>query len=254
MSDDEQRAEQVFLQVHEGLPRQGPGSQACTWRALDLVGPLPPSPRVLDIGCGPGMQTLDLAERLPTATITAVDLLPGFVQEARSRVLERGLSSRVDVQSGDMKALGFSPGSFDLIWCEGAAYIMGMRDALQAWAPLLREQGRVALTEVAWLGADRPAALESFWREVYPPMTDIDGCTQHVTAAGLTPIDHFVLPGSAWWDDYYTPLEARVESLTVELATDPVAGRVLQEYRDELAMYREHGSHYGYVFFVMKRS
>ena len=52
---------------------------------------------------------------------------------------------------GDMRQLDFEPASFDLIWCEGAAYIMGVEAALRAWRPLLKPGGRLALSEAAWL-------------------------------------------------------------------------------------------------------
>ena len=47
--------------MHEGLPRQGPGSTACTKKMSSLIFGLPENPVILDIGCGSGMQTIDLA-------------------------------------------------------------------------------------------------------------------------------------------------------------------------------------------------
>lgn len=46
-----------FFLVHRGLPREGPGNDAATLQALRRLPPLPASPRVLDLGCGPGAQT-----------------------------------------------------------------------------------------------------------------------------------------------------------------------------------------------------
>ena len=46
-----------FFEIHQGLPREGPGDFDSTRRALALLGGLPERPRILDIGCGPGMQT-----------------------------------------------------------------------------------------------------------------------------------------------------------------------------------------------------
>ena len=46
------------------LPQQGPGSDASTLRALRMLGELPDAPRVLDLGCGPGRQTLALARSI----------------------------------------------------------------------------------------------------------------------------------------------------------------------------------------------
>ena len=59
----------AFFALHRGLPREAPGSRESTARALALARPLPAAPRVLDIGCGPGMQTIDLAELLPEANV-----------------------------------------------------------------------------------------------------------------------------------------------------------------------------------------
>ena len=60
MSSDA-RLDVVFHDIHQGLPRQGPGTDAATLAALELCASLPEPARVLDIGCGPGMQTLAIA-------------------------------------------------------------------------------------------------------------------------------------------------------------------------------------------------
>jgi len=245
---------EVFFDIHRDLPREGPGSRSCTRRALELASPLPRPLRVLDIGCGPGMQTLDLALLLPRATITAVDLHAGFVEETRRRVQDNGFADRVKVQQADMTALPFAAGSFDLIWCEGAAYIMGVTEALQRWAPLLRSSyGRIAFTEMAWLRDDVPSSLRKGWERDYPAMTDVAGCRARIEQAGLDILGDFVLPESAWWNDYYGPLEARLDQLEPKYAGNAVAAPILAMHRDELAMFREFSSYYGYVFFVLGR-
>ena len=52
---------EYFFELFGDLPRQGPGCGEATLRALELLKDLPPQPKVLDIGCGSGMQTLILA-------------------------------------------------------------------------------------------------------------------------------------------------------------------------------------------------
>lgn len=49
---------------------------------------LPPSPRLLDIGCGAGATSLALAERLSRASVTGIDLSAALVAAARSRDTE----------------------------------------------------------------------------------------------------------------------------------------------------------------------
>ena len=71
----------LFLEIYGTLPRAGPGSAADTRRALALV-PTRSIRTVLDLGCGPGAQTLVLAEALPDASIRALDVVPETVAEA----------------------------------------------------------------------------------------------------------------------------------------------------------------------------
>ncbi len=246
--DSKQRA--VFFEIHSGLPREGPGDRESTAWALDLAGPLPERPDVLDIGCGPGMQTLHLAELLPGARITAVDLHPPFVAEVDRRAAEAGVADRVAAEVGDMADLRFAPASFDLIWSEGAAYSIGVGAALRAWKPLLRPGGRLALTEAVWLDENPPDRVRRMWEE-YPAMGEIASNRTLVDSCGYDLLGELVLPRSAWWDDYYAPMQDRLDRLASKYAGDPVAEAVIAESREEIAVFREHGDTYGYVFLVM---
>ncbi len=252
MDFDNPRERAVFFDVHSGLPREGPGSRASTRRALDLAGPLPEKARVLDIACGPGMQTMDLADFLPGATITAVDTHAPFVEEANRRAVERGVDDRVRAEIGDMNNLKFEPGSFDLIWCEGAAYIMGVGEALRAWRPLLKAGGKLALTDAVWLRADPPERVVRCWA-AYPDMRDAEQRRALVAECGYRLLGDFVLPNSDWWDDYCGPQERRIDEIAPKYAGDPVAEAVLEECREENAVFREFPEYFGYLFLVMAR-
>jgi len=253
MNFDDPRARAVFFDVHSGLPREGPGSRESTRRALDLAGPLPDRPIVLDIACGPGMQTMDLADLLPDARITAVDTHLPFVEEANRRATAAGLGERVRAEPGDMRSLDFVPASFDLIWCEGAAYIMGVGNALKAWRPLLRPGGRLALTEAVWLRDDPPEPVRRCWLE-YPEMGDIEACRSLVRDNGYELLGDFALPEAAWWDDYYAPMHQRINRIAPNYVGDLVAEAVLDESREEIAVFQEYAAYYGYVFLVMVRT
>jgi hypothetical protein len=146
--------------------------------------------------------------------------------------------------------LPFAPGSVDAIWCEGAAYIMGVPAALAAWAPLLKPSGRIALTEAVWLKPDPPERVRTNWLE-YPAMTDVAACRMMIARAGLKLLGDFVLPESAWLVDYYGPLEARARQLVDKYRGDAVAQSVVAESIEEVAVYREFSAFYGYQFFVM---
>lgn len=252
MDFEDPKARAVFFDIHCGLQREGPGNRDSTRRALDLARPLPEQPKVLDIACGPGMQTMDLADLLPDAEIAAIDNHRPFVEEANRRAAECGVAERVRAEFGDMRSLDFDPARFDLIWCEGAAYIMGVGNALRGWRPLLKPGGRLALTEAVWLRSDAPDPVRQCWAE-YPEMGDIDACRTLVRDCGFDLLGDFVLPEAAWWDDYYTPMERRLDQLAPKYAGDAVAEAVLGESRQEIAVFRDCAAYYGYIFLVMTR-
>ena len=247
-NDPAQRA--VFFDVHNGLPREGPGNRASAARALNLASPLPKAPAVLDIGCGPGQQTLQLAEMLPGARIVAIDMHQPFLDQLTADAAQAGVGERVEARLGDMTALDFEPGSFDLVWCEAAIYVMGFREALVAWKPLLATGGRLAVSEPFWLRPHPPSVVTDFWRE-YPGMKDLDTCRGQVEEAGYKLLGDFVLPEEAWWEHYYSPMEVRLAELGARHAGDSVAESVLAECRQEIELYRNYSAFYGYGFFVM---
>ena len=249
MDLDDPRTREVFFAIHSMLPREGPGNRASTARALSLAGPLPARPRVLDIACGPGAQTMDIAGLLPDARIVALDLHCPFLGELRRRAAAGAVADRVAAVRGDMAALPFAAASFDLLWCEGAAYIMGAEAALRSWRPLLALGGRLALSEAVWLAADPPEKVRRCWDE-YPAMRDAEGCRALVRGCGWRLLGDFVLPAEAWWE-YYAPLEPRLDRLERKYAGDALAEAVLREQREEIALYRDHGDCYGYMFLVM---
>jgi ubiquinone/menaquinone biosynthesis C-methylase UbiE len=251
MDLDDPRVRRVFFDVHSGLPREGPGNRDCTARALALARPLPEWPRVLDVACGPGMQTMDLAALLPDAGIVAVDSHAPFLAEVQRRAVDGGAADRVATVLGDMAALPFPADSFDLVWCEGAAYIMGLAQALRAWRPLLSPRGRLALTEAVWLRPDTPEAVRRCWSADYPGMGDVESCRRLVRKCGYALRGDFVLPESAWWEDYYAPMQARLTQLAPRYAGDAVAEVVLSACREEIETYQKFAGYYGYVFLVM---
>ena len=111
-----------FLEIYGTLPRAGPGSNELTRRAFRMMEALPSSPRILDVGCGPGMQTIELL-RLSDGTVVALDLLPQMLERLEAEADAAGVSDRLVTLEQDMKEMTFPPSSFDVIWSEGAIYL-----------------------------------------------------------------------------------------------------------------------------------
>ncbi len=254
MSDQEElseRFDEIFFEVYEWLPRQGPGSRESTARALAICGELPEEPVIYDMGCGSGAQTLDLAA-LSGGTITAIDSHAPLIVKLEQEVKARGLQERVRPIVGDMAEPPAAPGSVDLIWSEGAAYFLGVEAALSLWRPLLRPRGYLAFTEAVWLRTDPPKAVLEMWHKEYPSITDVGANLAIARRCGYEIQGHFTLPESDWWDQFYAPMEERIAALRQIYAGDDRALWVLDEIHGEVELHRQFGDYYGYEFIILR--
>ncbi|MGD9703904.1 MAG: cyclopropane-fatty-acyl-phospholipid synthase family protein [Acidimicrobiia bacterium] len=244
---------EIFFEVFEALPRQGPGDRTSTAGALALCDGLPSAPSILDLGCGVGAQTLHLAE-LTDGSIVAVDNHAPFIDRLGVVAAERGLAIRIRPLLADMAAAGLPPASFDLVWSEGALYQLGLDAALRLCADLLRPGGYLAFTDAVWRRDDPPAEVRASFDGDYPAMGSVDDVVAVIVRSGLELVDHFTLRDEAWWHDFYTPLQARVRELRGIHAADPEALEVLDQLDAETEMRRRYGGYYAYEFFVARRA
>lgn len=240
-----------FFEIHKDIPREGPGNNESTRKAFHMLSGLPTFPHILDVGCGPGMQTKELAT-LTDGTITALDRHKPFLLELDEWIAEKGLAEKIKTVQGDMFSLPFVEQSVDLIWSEGAIYIIGFERGLREWRKLLKPNGYLVVSELTWLTEERPAEIEAFWMANYPAIKRAEANEKIVEQAGYRLINHFTLPEAGWWE-YYKPLEQRVAMLRKQYANQADMQSALDETQREIDLYREFGDYYGYTFFIMQR-
>ena len=176
---------------------------------VELAG-VRPGMRALDVGCGPGVLTARLADRLGADQVAAVDPSPPFVAAARERC------PGVDVRQGVAEALPFEDGSFDLALAGLVVHFMS--DPVGG----LREMGRVggAVGATVWNHASATGPLSTFWRAVKdldPDATDeaaLPGTGEGdlgrlARDAGLSEVEEATLTVTVaysgfeeWWEPY----------------------------------------------------
>jgi SAM-dependent methyltransferase len=110
---------------------------------------------VLEIGCGAGHLTMELADR--GLRVDAVDASPAMVDRTAAQAREHGVFERVTVNVADVHELPFETGHFDLVVAVGVIpWLHSPVDAVAEMARVLRPGGELVLT------ADNGARLVSF--------------------------------------------------------------------------------------------
>lgn len=240
-----------FLEIFGRVPRGGPGSTESTRRAYERMSRAPETPRILDIGCGPGVQTVDLLN-LSGGNVVALDFLTLMIERTKSLAERAGVLDRLEVIEQDMTQMSFAPASFDIIWSEGAIYNLGFENGLRKVKPFVRPGGYVAVSEAVWLKPDPPAPVVQFWAE-YPEMDTVENKLAVIARVGYELQGHFVLPKSDWTSDYYDPMEKRLAEKAKEWEGIPEGLSAIADARHEIELYRQYSDYYSYAFFVMRR-
>ena len=110
---------------------------------------------VLEIGCGAGHLTMELADR--GLRVDAVDASPAMVEATAARASEHGVLERVTVNVADVHRLPFQTGQFDLVVAVGVIpWLHSPAEAVAEMARVLSAGGELVLT------ADNGARLVSF--------------------------------------------------------------------------------------------
>jgi ubiquinone/menaquinone biosynthesis C-methylase UbiE len=189
------------------------------WRTAEnsaayLLPYLKPGQRLLDVGCGPGTLTLDLAARV--GTVTGLEQTADALDLARAEAARRGVSD-VEFAVGDVHALPFAAAEFDVVHAHQV--LQHVADPVQA----LREMRRV--TAPGGIVAARDSDYPSFawypqlpaldvWAELYLRCARANGgepaagrmLLSYAQAAGFTEVTStasvwcFATPDDrAWW-------------------------------------------------------
>ena len=232
---------QAFSTLHRNLPREGPGEPAdIEWLGRQIS--LPEGARICDLACGPGPDIGPLLQLAPEATVVAIDHNPQYLGEAAE---EWAGDWRVDLRLGDMADPG---GPYDLIWCAGGVYFLGITEALERWRDSLAPGGVIAFTEPCFW-RDPPSEVVAHIWSGYPAMSGEAGIRARIEAADYEVIATRRLADSAW-QAYYGPLLERMNALYEGADEDLL--EVLRAAAAEIAAWDEYGDEFGYLLSVVR--
>jgi SAM-dependent methyltransferase len=205
-------AEVVYTHGHESAVLRSRSSRTAQSSAAYLLDRLRPGLELLDVGCGPGTITADLAALVAPGRVVAIDAAPEAVDGTREVVATRGLSN-VDASAGDVYALDFPDHTFDVVHAHQVLQHLGDPvAALRELRRVTRPGGVVAARDVDYAAMtwypEHPVLDE--WLSIYRRTArhnggEPDAGRRLLSWARRAGFEHITCTASTWC--YATPAE-----------------------------------------------
>jgi ubiquinone/menaquinone biosynthesis C-methylase UbiE len=189
------------------------------------------NPRILDIGCGSGVPTIELAH-LCNGQVIGVDSDQSLLDSLEEKISEAGLSDRVHTLNCSLFELDFPDENFDVIWSEGSIFMIGFVRGLQEWRRILRPGGFLV---------------------VHDEERNFVEKREYISRYGYRMIGSFMIPGDTWWREYYEPLEKYITKIRRTYRDEPGILSLCDAEQREIDMVKKNPDQYGSAFFIMQK-
>jgi len=187
-------------------------------------------PRILDIGCGSGISTLELA-RLSQGEVIGIDIDQPALDKFARKIKEAGLTDRVQAVNCSMFDMDFADESFNIIWSEGSIYAIGFERGLREWRRFLKPDGFMV---------------------VHDEQGNVREKLEQISNYGFELLGYFLLSKETWWAEYFAPLEQLISEFRRKYTDYPEVPEELHQAQRELDSFNKHPERNSSVCFVIK--
>jgi len=202
-----------------------------TRKAFQML-PQPDKPRILDIGCGSGVPTMELS-RLSNGQIIGLDVNQPLLDRLTRKIKKAGISDRVKTLKCSILDMEFPDESFDIIWAEGSIHVIGFERGLQEWKRFLKPNGFMV---------------------IHDEKGNIQEKMEQISSCGYELLDYFMLNEDIWWTEYFAPLKKLIDDARIKYADDPKALAEADNGQWEIDTFKKNPELNSSAFFVMKRT
>jgi ubiquinone/menaquinone biosynthesis C-methylase UbiE len=148
------------------------------------------NPNILDVGCGTGVPTIELA-KISGGYVTGIDLDVSLLDILRKKIIDTELERQLSIINKSIFLMDFPKESFDIIWSEGAVFVIGFEKSIKNWYKFLKPNGFLVL---------------------HDDIKDKNKKLGLVEKYGYKLTAQFDLSFEIWWNDYYSKVEKLVEN------------------------------------------
>jgi len=202
-----------------------------TRRAFRML-PKLDKPRILDIGCGSGVPTMELA-RLGQGEVIGIDMDQPALDKLTKKIRETGFSDRVQAVNCSILDMVFPDESFDIIWSEGSIFVIGFKRGIQEWKRFLKPKGFMV---------------------IHDEKGNVQEKLEQISECGYKLLGYFILSEDTWWTEYFAPLEKLIAKSQTSYADDPHTLEELKQAQRELEMFKHNPERNNSVYFVIQKN
>ncbi len=190
------------------------------------------NPKILDIGCGSGIPTLELA-RLSHGEILGIDIDQPALDKFTRKIREAGLTGQIQAVNCSIFDIDFADESFDIIWSEGSIYVIGFERGLREWKRFLKPSGFMV---------------------IHDEQGNVKDKLEQISDCGYELLGYFILSKETWWTEYFAPLEKSIAEHRTRYTDDSKILEELHQAQGELDMFKKNPERNSSVYFVIKKN
>jgi ubiquinone/menaquinone biosynthesis C-methylase UbiE len=172
------------------------------------------NPNILDVGCGTGVPTIELA-KISNGHVTGIDIDEKLLNILRRRIKEIGLNNKISVLNKSINMMDFQYESFDIIWSEGAVFVIGFENSIKNWRKILKPNGFLVLHDDIKDKSKKLGLIEKY---------------------GYKLVVEYDLSFEIWWNEYYSKLEKFVEKYKDKFPEDSQLRKEIESDRNQVNM------------------
>jgi len=195
-------------------------------KAISII-PIIENPQILDAGCGSGVPTLFLAEKL-NGNITAIDSDTKSIAILREKVKELNLSNKVNIFNSSLFDIKANNNQFDLIFAEGLLNVVGFQKGFLKIINLLKRNGFIIIHDEFQNQNEKIELIENYDCKIL--------CS-------------FVLDEQIWWNDYFKCLEKEISTISNKNKL-----KLFKSDLQEIRLFKKTPFHYKSIYYIIEKT
>ncbi|MBD3198163.1 MAG: methyltransferase domain-containing protein [Candidatus Lokiarchaeota archaeon] len=188
------------------------------------------NPNILDVGCGSGVPTIELA-KLSSGHITGIEINREELHKLEKKIKDSDIGNQVKTIYGSLLEYEFPQNYFDIIWAEGVFHIIGFAKSFKKCYEILKKGGFLVLNT---------------------QITKMQEVQDKINTYGYEFFNKYELPNEVWWNEFYKPLEEEINNL-IDKNKSLRKNDQIRRYQEEIKMVKSDPQRFNSAFYIFKK-